>query len=67
MPAFAYTGMQYATIASYYFAQIRKKLLLLRDAARFRNIAPTEKPRKTGLSRQVSTVKEPAEVRNLPG
>jgi hypothetical protein len=48
MPAFAYTGMQYATIASYYFAQIRKKLLLLRDAARFRNIAPTEKAPKNG-------------------
>jgi hypothetical protein len=25
MPAFAYSGMQYARKASYYFAQVRKK------------------------------------------
>jgi hypothetical protein len=40
--------MQYARIASYYFAQIRKKLPLLRGAAHIRNIAPTEKAPKNG-------------------
>jgi hypothetical protein len=48
MPAFVHSGMQYARIASYYFAQVRKKLPLLREAARARNIVPKEKIRKNG-------------------
>jgi hypothetical protein len=48
MPAFVYSGMQYSRIASYYFAQVRKKLLLLRCAARARNNVPREKSPKNG-------------------
>jgi hypothetical protein len=44
MPAFAHTGMQYARVASYYFAQIRKKQPLLRGGVRVRNIVQKKKP-----------------------
>jgi hypothetical protein len=67
MPAFVYSGMQYARIASYYFAQVRKKLPLLRSAARARNIVPKEKTPKMGTISEVWKVGGRADARNLPG
>jgi hypothetical protein len=51
MPAFAYTGMQYARIARYYFAQIQKSCRDCVVPPTFEILFQQEKPRKTGLSR----------------